>query len=566
LWNEDEDARQIAAHCVSLWRDREAFADLLAVLRQVLPAEPWSQNDRAVVEALGRIEDKRAVPALLDAASKLRSSPDRMFEHSLIFALIEIADPQQTAEGLKSKNAAVRRAALIALDQMPGGGLKPQMVAELLGSKEPLIKETAAWIVGRHADWGDALAGYLRARLTTKDMNEADAAELQRLLSQFAKAAQVQVLMAQALCDRKIAIAARRIVLRAMAVSGVKEPPESWTDALTELLGSKEADLLEPSVAAARALPAAKTVDLDFAEALLGVAGRVEAGANIRIGAAAAVPGGLVEVSPEFFGFLRANLDPERDVLLRSSAADVLAKAKLSPEQLAALTESFKIAGPLEADRLLPAFKECADMEIGSKLIAALKESPALSGLRIDSLKTNLAKFPESVQTQIEELYGLINVDAAKQKEKLDALLSSLKNGDIRRGQAVFNGSKAACAACHPFGYLGGNVGPDLTRIGQIRSERDLLEAIVFPSVSFVRSFEPVVILTRDGKSINGLVKKESADEIVLATGPREEARIARDEIEEMRPSSVSVMPSGLDQQLSPQDLADLVAFLKNAK
>jgi putative heme-binding domain-containing protein len=100
----------------------------------------------------------------------------------------------------------------------------------------------------------------------------------------------------------------------------------------------------------------------------------------------------------------------------------------------------------------------------------------------------------------------------------------------------------------------------------QFRSGRDLLESIVFPSASFVRSFEPVIVVTKSGKSYNGLVTKDSVDEIVLATGPKEEARLARDEIEEMRPSNVSVMPSGLDQQLSPQDLADLIAFLKAAK
>jgi putative heme-binding domain-containing protein len=98
-------------------------------------------------------------------------------------------------------------------------------------------------------------------------------------------------------------------------------------------------------------------------------------------------------------------------------------------------------------------------------------------------------------------------------------LLGSLKGGDIRRGQAVFNSTKAACAACHAIGYLGGNVGPDLTHIGKIRSERDLLESIVFPSASLVRSYEPVLILTKSGKPHNGLIRKETPDEVVLATG-----------------------------------------------
>jgi len=56
---------------------------------------------------------------------------------------------------------------------------------------------------------------------------------------------------------------------------------------------------------------------------------------------------------------------------------------------------------------------------------------------------------------------------------------------------------------------------------------------------------------------------RDAPDEVLLATGPNQEARIARDEIEEIRASTVSVMPAGLDQQLTPRDLADLVAFLR---
>ena len=72
-----------------------------------------------------------------------------------------------------------------------------------------------------------------------------------------------------------------------------------------------------------------------------------------------------------------------------------------------------------------------------------------------------------------------------------------------------------------------------------------------------------MAVATRDGKVFNGVLRKDAADEVVLATGADQEARIARDDIEEMRPGTVSVMPAGLDQQLTPQELADLVAFLK---
>ncbi|MFV2068351.1 MAG: heme-binding protein, partial [Pirellulales bacterium] len=178
------------------------------------------------------------------------------------------------------------------------------------------------------------------------------------------------------------------------------------------------------------------------------------------------------------------------------------------------------------------------------------------------TLKPKLAHFPDAVRTRTESLYKLLEADSAEKSARLEELLTTLPSGDVRRGQAVFQGSKAACSACHAIGYLGGRVGPDLTRIAQIRSHRDLLEAIVFPSASLVRSYEPVLIATEDGKVLNGLIRQDNGQELVLATGPNQEVRVPRDTIEEMQQSSVSIMPAGLDKQLSPQQLADLLEFL----
>ena len=93
------------------------------------------QNQRAAAEALGRIGDRSAVPALLEASGRLESNParhDRILEHSLTYALIEIDDPAATRAGLQSDRPWTRRAALIALDQMDGGGLEPTKIAALL--------------------------------------------------------------------------------------------------------------------------------------------------------------------------------------------------------------------------------------------------------------------------------------------------------------------------------------------------------------------------------------------------------------------------------------------------
>ena len=108
-----------------------------------------------------------------------------------------------------------------------------------------------------------------------------------------------------------------------------------------------------------------------------------------------------------------------------------------------------------------------------------------------------------------------------------------------------------------------GRIGPDLTRIGEVRTPRDLLEAIVYPSASFARGYEPVVIKTRSGELRTGVLRNnELPDEVVIAN-EREEFRIPRREIVEMQPGSVSLMPPGLADQLTTQALADLLAFLK---
>jgi putative heme-binding domain-containing protein len=161
-------------------------------------------------------------------------------------------------------------------------------------------------------------------------------------------------------------------------------------------------------------------------------------------------------------------------------------------------------------------------------------------------------------------LIDQLDAGVAKQRAHLDELVDSLKDGDVRRGQAVFQ--KAGCVQCHAMGYLGGNLGPDLTHIGKIRVERDLLESIVYPSASFVRSYEPMSVTTKSGDQFNGILRKDAPDEVVLAVGPDAEQHIARGDISEMRPGTVSLMPQGFEQALAPQDLADLIAFLKAAK
>ncbi len=450
---------------------------------------------------------------------------------------------------------------------MDGGSLDPRFVAGLLASSDPALKETASWIVGRHREWAQALAGVLGDRLDRPDLPAAERTELERQLGRFAQAAPIQQVLAARLRDPSAPLAVRRSCLQAMAGADLQlnDLPAAWLDALTGVLEGKPADapLVAQAVATLRTRTSSKARPGGVSASLLRIAGDARNPAELRLDAMAAIPGGLANPPENLFTFLTGKVDRDQSVAARTTAADVLARARLATEQLSRLADSLRSSGPVEVERLLTAFEQSSDEAIGLKLVKILGESSVLTSLRPDALKAHLSKYGPAVQKSAESLYARLNVDAAKQKAQLEQLLTTLSAGDVRRGQLVFHSEKAACFSCHAIGYRGGNVGPDLTRIGSVRAERDLLEAIVFPSISFVRSFEPIAVATQDGKVYNGLIRGETADELILATGVNQEARIARREIEEMRPSTVSVMPAGLDQQLTPQELADLVAFLK---
>jgi putative heme-binding domain-containing protein len=199
-------------------------------------------------------------------------------------------------------------------------------------------------------------------------------------------------------------------------------------------------------------------------------------------------------------------------------------------------------------------------------MVKSLRDPSVRNSIRVELVKPILDKYPNAVRDEAEKLYTELAEARKDEHARLEKILAGLKPGDIRRGQLVFNSSKIQCIACHKVGYVGGTIGPDLTRIGSIRTERDLLESIVFPSASFVRSYEPMRVLTTDDRTFNGIIKKDAPDEIIIVVAADKEERIARADIASITPSSVSLMPGGLDQQLSQQELADLIAFLKACK
>lgn len=226
---------------------------------------------------------------------------------------------------------------------------------------------------------------------------------------------------------------------------------------------------------------------------------------------------------------------------------------------------------------LLKTYSPNADPFLNHAVIHGLYEIDEFENLPLQHPATKQVQRMKEVEQQFVtpdelpeiQLAKVIEVppeETARQKQRLDELVTFLPTADVDRGEKLFrNRDKSKCITCHIKGKQGVRLGPDLTRIGAIRSERDLLEAIVYPSASIARYHEIINVLTEDGRAVSGLLVKETVNKIFLATAAGVMQPVRIKDIEQARYASVSLMPEGLDEVLSSQEIADLVAYLKQS-
>lgn len=515
---------------------------------------------RVAIEGLGRMADAPSIPLILRAADR---STDPFFAHSVSFALIEINSPEPTSAGLAAESPAIRRAALMALDQMETPSLRPEQVAPLLESADIGLRNAAQWILGHHGDWGSPMIGWFRERLADKNLSAENRVSLEGQLGLFHRAEAGQIFLGQLAGDASYPTTTRAAALEAIAAVSTDHPPERWTSTVAAILSKPGDALVKPAISAASRLSRQPPIQ----EALHRLGSDGQLPEDIRLQALQALPAGT-ELHPDAVRFLRTQMASSQPAATRSVAADTLSRSKLSAEDLQGLASALRETGPMESGKLLNAFDGGGDEVLGRQLLDAIRHSAVLRALPPGQIRAHFAKFPEPIRTESETFLNSIHQDSAQQAAKLDILMADLNklSPDLNRGQALFNGPKAACSTCHKIGYLGGDIGPELTKIGEVRTERDLLESIVYPSASFVRSYEPTLVRLRDGDTLHGLVRNESAQEIEVVTGPGPTRKVARADISQLEPGTVSIMPAGLADALSRQDLADILVFVKTVR
>ncbi|MBM3793642.1 MAG: c-type cytochrome [Acidobacteria bacterium] len=147
--------------------------------------------------------------------------------------------------------------------------------------------------------------------------------------------------------------------------------------------------------------------------------------------------------------------------------------------------------------------------------------------------------------------------DRAKVVADHNPVLSMTTN--IPHGKQVF---EDACARCHLPRKQGGRIGPDLSGIN-MKAKEELLTAILNPSEAIEQRFVNYVITTKDGRMYDGVLANETPGAVTLRGGSEEDVTVLRPQIQEMRASSISLMPEDIEKTLSKQDIADVIAYLR---
>jgi len=153
-----------------------------------------------------------------------------------------------------------------------------------------------------------------------------------------------------------------------------------------------------------------------------------------------------------------------------------------------------------------------------------------------------------------------LNTDRAKVVAGYQKALSL--EGDVTRGMAVF---KKNCAACHQVGKIGHQVAPPLASVSN-KSPGDLLVAILDPNREAQPNFNLYTVVTRDGKIHTGIIAAETANSLTLRRAEGKQDVLLRSNIDMLASSGKSLMPEGLEKDLSVQDVADVIAFVKTIK
>ncbi|MEM7367538.1 MAG: PVC-type heme-binding CxxCH protein [Bacteroidota bacterium] len=265
----------------------------------------------------------------------------------------------------------------------------------------------------------------------------------------------------------------------------------------------------------------------------------------------------LLSIHPQDVGpFLMDLMDPSETVAIQAASVEALiAQGLIDPAQM--LRDLWPKALPDIRSSMLSAIRW--DREGQKALLQAVQDGRIRAAEIPPHIQDPLLSHPDSLTQQL--AMALLRPDRLGEKEELIQfyhLASQSLDGIPEAGKEVF---QQRCASCHQVGGLGMAVGPGLLQTRD-RTPLGMLTQIIDPNRSVSAQFTAYIIRTKKEESWTGMISSENAHSIKLLLPGGIEQLIARSEIQTIEAMQASLMPEGLTNDLSEQQVVDLLAFL----
>jgi putative heme-binding domain-containing protein len=257
------------------------------------------------------------------------------------------------------------------------------------------------------------------------------------------------------------------------------------------------------------------------------------------------------------------------DSRLLKSMIDRASQPTLTPTLLVAWSRS----GAIETDQYLIDSLSSASPQILRSLLALIAQKPnrlALLAKQLDAgkitarqigadeLKKLVDRAKNDTQVTLKQhLEQIVNSNRAQVVSQYEPCLALTT--DPNRGREVFS---KHCASCHRIGDVGLQVGPDISD-SRSKLPLQLLSSILDPNLAIDNNYFRFIALTEDDRVVEGMIAEETTETIVLLGQENKREVLRRDEILELKATGISLMPEGLEAQIDPQSMADLIAFIK---
>lgn len=252
---------------------------------------------------------------------------------------------------------------------------------------------------------------------------------------------------------------------------------------------------------------------------------------------------------------LSALLDPRQPREVQLSAVRTISRFA-EPAVMETLLAAWVGASPAVRAELLEAMLARPE-RLDQFLDAVAAQRIAAGQVDLVRRRALLAHVDERIRARANSLLGL--EAPGKRAQVVAEYQSALKlDANFERGRAVF---QRDCKGCHRLDNVGSQVGPNLATIRN-RTPHELLVQILDPNREVSPDFLQYIISTQDGLIATGLIASETATSVTIRRAENIEETILRANIDQMQATGLSLMPEGLEQKLTPQEMADLLAFL----